>query len=678
MKLLKQKTLRDSNEIFNELTEIISHSRKRIEVVSAWFTDPDLLDLLIQKQLSGVNISVIISDQKQNNKLPFEQLINNGGEVRRVKKTGYGMMHQKFCIVDDEILVHGSYNWTINARKNNDESVIITNHEETVKEMSEIFKQLKNNSKPSDEKKDNLFKRILSGLSSTIKIEKDASQLIDQKELDVKEKIHVFNDLSRGYKDILEQLMESKISDFDKDRLQSSGFDKGLACDGNTDMLNNHLDAVYADFLGDVALGDDELKHLISKVEVVRANAIAQKEQYRTLQQSSVERVYDNKLNEMLQELDRLNKALEIKLSRSQSIENNKSSIVQKIEILKERLGDLNMNYKPLKVKRYELFTFAFLSVISLVAIVLFYGSALYIMRYSLEDATVALDSGIILRPPGIFDDQAFSKAMAKGMVSIILLSVFFIVPVGLALFRLYTRSNNAKLSSFLALIGILSVDTFIAARISKNIHEVNYLKGDITGPWKVTELIFDLNFYSVFIIGCLVVLLFEFFISKVKTYYDNKNGDVDAQMLQLEKGQIKDKIQNFNSELDACNAELIQNQSEINQNEIEIKSTQRYMDQIPNEKERELKTNELLVNSELNTINENCDLVLTTLESGSMPYSFDSLKERVSIFLNGWNDFLHSHYANKVANQKTQDMNQEKEKWISEKSHLLTFKKVA
>ena len=108
--------------------------------------------------------------------------------------------------------------------------------------------------------------------------------------------------------------------------------------------------------------------------------------------------------------------------------------------------------------------------------------------------------------------------------------------------------------------------------------------------------------------------------------------------------------------------------------------SIERDIDQLPNLKERELKSIELLVNNELNTIDENCDLVAAKLESGQLPYSFDSVLERISIFLNGWSDFLHSHYSSNVANERTIDMNEEKDRWISSKSngHSSSFKNVA
>lgn len=95
----------------------------------AWFTDDELFDILIDKANQGVVVSVIVADHSDNEKLNFD-LLNHipTGEVIKIKNVGYGMMHQKFCIIDRKIVINGSYNWSKNA-KNNHENVIVTNLE---------------------------------------------------------------------------------------------------------------------------------------------------------------------------------------------------------------------------------------------------------------------------------------------------------------------------------------------------------------------------------------------------------------------------------------------------------------------------------------------------------------------------------------------------------------------
>jgi len=126
---LIQDTLSDTNAILQRIKHELSQSKQEILVAMAWFTDDELFDILIDKANQGVVVSVIVADHSDNEKLNFD-LLNHipTGEVIKIKNVGYGMMHQKFCIIDRKIVINGSYNWSKNA-KNNHENVIVTNLE---------------------------------------------------------------------------------------------------------------------------------------------------------------------------------------------------------------------------------------------------------------------------------------------------------------------------------------------------------------------------------------------------------------------------------------------------------------------------------------------------------------------------------------------------------------------
>ena len=39
---------------------------------------------------------------------------------------GGGKMHHKFCVIDNQVVLHGSYNWSTNAEMKNDEDITVT------------------------------------------------------------------------------------------------------------------------------------------------------------------------------------------------------------------------------------------------------------------------------------------------------------------------------------------------------------------------------------------------------------------------------------------------------------------------------------------------------------------------------------------------------------------------
>lgn len=66
--------------------------------------------------------------------------IFTGTKVRT--KVSDNLMHHKFVIIDDDILITGSANWTMQALFGNTENIIITNHSVLVKRFVDEFKKL--------------------------------------------------------------------------------------------------------------------------------------------------------------------------------------------------------------------------------------------------------------------------------------------------------------------------------------------------------------------------------------------------------------------------------------------------------------------------------------------------------------------------------------------------------
>ncbi|MFK7983327.1 MAG: phospholipase D-like domain-containing protein, partial [Saprospiraceae bacterium] len=53
-------------------------------------------------------------------------------------------MHNKFCIIDERILINGSYNWTYYAENKNEENILITDNTEVIHKYLNEFKRIKN------------------------------------------------------------------------------------------------------------------------------------------------------------------------------------------------------------------------------------------------------------------------------------------------------------------------------------------------------------------------------------------------------------------------------------------------------------------------------------------------------------------------------------------------------
>lgn len=108
------------DEIFTQLSKA-THS---IKLAVAWLTDEDIIRLLSQRQEKGVAVQIVICDSTENFKKnkQFNKLLRSGGGMCVATSP---FMHHKFCIIDDKVILNGSYNWSYPAQRNNENLLTI-------------------------------------------------------------------------------------------------------------------------------------------------------------------------------------------------------------------------------------------------------------------------------------------------------------------------------------------------------------------------------------------------------------------------------------------------------------------------------------------------------------------------------------------------------------------------
>ncbi|SRR5258706_4639488 len=110
---------------FEGQREVISRhilaARSFILVAMAWFTDKTLFELLLKKAQEGVQVLVLIHDDEINttSDIPYTKLNDKNSELFLIADSKK-IMHHKFCVIDCNTVLHGSYNWTYQAIKNHE------------------------------------------------------------------------------------------------------------------------------------------------------------------------------------------------------------------------------------------------------------------------------------------------------------------------------------------------------------------------------------------------------------------------------------------------------------------------------------------------------------------------------------------------------------------------------
>ncbi|MCQ6267139.1 phospholipase D-like domain-containing protein [Fictibacillus sp. WQ 8-8] len=130
------------DDIKEEIIEGIRNAKYLIWAAVAWFTDKDIFEELLLRKQAGVSIGIITSSEKSNQSLI--SVLEQNFEVVKVPLKGdrlFNRMHDKFCIIDLEYVMHGSYNWSNNAR-NNDETLATALDRDFVKKFADEFIEL--------------------------------------------------------------------------------------------------------------------------------------------------------------------------------------------------------------------------------------------------------------------------------------------------------------------------------------------------------------------------------------------------------------------------------------------------------------------------------------------------------------------------------------------------------
>ena len=125
----------------DELKELLLSSKKAIWACVFTISDDELANALITKHKEGLNVKVISDNDK---------VFDRGSDIFKMKDAGIPIkvddtrhhMHHKFALIDHEILVNGSYNWTRSADQYNHENLIITKDEALVNDFTKEYKSL--------------------------------------------------------------------------------------------------------------------------------------------------------------------------------------------------------------------------------------------------------------------------------------------------------------------------------------------------------------------------------------------------------------------------------------------------------------------------------------------------------------------------------------------------------
>lgn len=134
-------------KIHKHIESNLKTSKTSIRIAVAWFTDTKLFSILCEKAKEGIQVELLMANHEINHdcNIKYRELINNGGKIFWIGKEGaYApLMHNKFCIIDNNILIFGSYNWTQKAKSNHESITVIEEDYNLILDFNQEFDKIK-------------------------------------------------------------------------------------------------------------------------------------------------------------------------------------------------------------------------------------------------------------------------------------------------------------------------------------------------------------------------------------------------------------------------------------------------------------------------------------------------------------------------------------------------------
>ncbi len=126
----------------NKVIYTLNEAKKSVYFMTFSFTHDKIADVLIKKKKEGLDVKGIIEKSQNNAYCEYNRLKNNSiGVIWDKNKAN---MHHKVFIIDESVVITGSFNPTMNADTRNDENLLVIYDSEIAKKYLNEFNKLYN------------------------------------------------------------------------------------------------------------------------------------------------------------------------------------------------------------------------------------------------------------------------------------------------------------------------------------------------------------------------------------------------------------------------------------------------------------------------------------------------------------------------------------------------------
>ncbi|HLP65493.1 phospholipase D-like domain-containing protein [Flavobacterium sp.] len=560
------------NEILTNGTEIkqrilseIKKAQKSVYLAMAFFTDRDIANEIIEAKKRNITVDIILSSNAQNEtvKLMFKEAYIsvhafNTGDER-------GMMHHKFCLIDEKISINGSYNYSYNASNNNVENIHVSDSLDVYRQLFTEFERLKYN---IDHELD---------INSSLQTQKIAPLELPK-----------VNMIDTFYQQLHNLVYSS--AQINAEEYKSKGYQASKDRRGSIDIFKMEYENIKEEIK---AYATDEnlsykktiiTSNITNAFESAKINLETDKQtQLNNLKEDN--EIIKRQLNDKISDINREKSLLEsgnqnsgekglLQINREiEKIQLEKKSIEQSLIVKKFWTAGTILALIGLCI-----FTF-YLSI--------FFASAVYKVFFESNEIRNSLEAGINPGLPQLVDANAAIKIFRKqGSLFGIIALLFFLIPLMLSNLKLL-GSKNKFVNKLMFWVGLMVFDVVVSIMVALNTSEIKSLLNGENSQLQIWEVFGKGEFWLIFVFGMFPLIITHYLIENiVHTYSNSKRELVDAeknkslqvldeQMIELnyEKEKINNSIQEKEALIKVNNEKIQKLELDTNDEQRRIES---------------------------------------------------------------------------------------------------------
>lgn len=539
----------NGTEIKQRIISEITNAKQCIYVAMAYFTDRDIAMAIIEAKNRNITVDIILSSNAQNETV---KLMLKGANISvHAFETGdsRGIMHHKFCLIDNNISINGSYNYSINASTNNVENITVSDDITTYSQMQSEFERLKY-------KIDN-------------RIAVNETTIIPEAKVPEIQPINIIDTFSKRLHDLV-----YSAAQIDTAKYRQQGYDNSKESEGNLDIFRteyNNIGERIRTYATEEGLGN--MKNILtSNVSIAYENTQA------NLETEKLEKIYIDKRANEIEKRQATDKILEIKQEKLILESGNKNTgekgllqINNEIEKNKLERRILEQSFIVKKFWNIGTICVTVLLVIFAFYLSIFFASAVYKVFFEGNVIRASLEAGINPGLPQLVDANAIIKIFRQqGVLFGLIAALFFLIPILLSNLKILGSENKA-VNFLLFWIGLVIFDILVSTVVSINTDEIKSLLVGKESTMQIWEVVKHGEFWLIFVFGMFPLILTHFLIDNITRAYTNSQRDlVDAD--KNRKIQILDKETiDLNSEKELLSNKIKEKEEAINQQNIRV-----------------------------------------------------------------------------------------------------------